>query len=161
MLDASGPAYREAIISFCTLCSLVGAPLSWTKTAGGDTISWVGFEILNRTYKLGISERRCQWFVRWTREVAESDHVQMTNFEEGLDRVMHVVGALEYEAGAFFLGARCRSGRERCEKAWCTSGQDQETAPQTIGRAPQDDGSLVMLDVVKKVLGTSSYSWYG
>ena len=29
-------------------------------------------EILNRTHKLGISERRCQWFVRWTREVAES-----------------------------------------------------------------------------------------
>ena len=36
-------------------------------------------------------------FVRWTREVAESDHVQMTNFEEGLGRVMYVVGALEYE----------------------------------------------------------------
>ena len=102
MLDASGPAYREAIISFFTLCPLVGVPLSWPKTAGGDTISWVGFEILNRTYKLGISERRCQWFVRWTREVAESDHVQMTNFEEGLGRVMYVVGALEYERP--FLG---------------------------------------------------------
>ena len=102
MLDASGPAFREAIISFFTLCSLVVAPLSWPKTAGGDTISWVGFEILNRTYKLGFSERRCQWFVRWTREVAESDHVQMTNFEEGLGRVMFVVGALEYERP--FLG---------------------------------------------------------
>ena len=31
MLDASGPAYREAIISFFTLCSLVGAPLSWPE----------------------------------------------------------------------------------------------------------------------------------
>ena len=102
MLDASGPAYREAIISFFTLCSLVVAPLSWPNTAGGDTISWVDFEILYRTYKLAFSERRCQWFVRWTREVAESDHVQMTNFEEGLGRVMFVVGALEYERP--FLG---------------------------------------------------------
>ena len=80
MLDASGPAYREAIISFFTLCSLVGVLLSWPKTCGGDTVSWVGFEILHRSYKLGISERRCQWFVRWTREVADSDHVQMTDF---------------------------------------------------------------------------------
>ena len=41
-------------------------------------------------------------FFRWTREVADSDHVQMTNFEEGLGRVMYVVGALEYERP--FLG---------------------------------------------------------
>ena len=102
MLDAWGPAYREAIISFFTWCSLVGAPLSWPKTAGRDTVSWVGFEIFQRSYKLGISERRSQWFIRWTWEVADSDHVQMTNFEEGLGRVLYVVGALGYERP--FLG---------------------------------------------------------
>ena len=101
-LDSSGPAYREAIISFFVVCSLVGVPLSWSKTAGGDVISWVGFEILHRSYQLGISERRSQWFFRWTREVADSDYVQMTNFEEGLGRVMYAVGALEYERP--FLG---------------------------------------------------------
>ena len=56
-LDASGPSYREAIVCFFVLCSLLGVPLSWPKTSGGDTISWVGFEIL---HSLGISERRSQ-----------------------------------------------------------------------------------------------------
>ena len=94
MLDASGPAYREAISSFFTLVlRSLAHRYRRPKTAGGDTISWVGFEILHRTYKLGISERRCQWFVRWTWDVADSDHVQMTNFEEGFRRVMYVVAS--------------------------------------------------------------------
>ena len=59
-LDASGPSYREAIICFFVLCSLLGVPLSWSKTSGGDTISWVGFEILHKSHSLGISERRSQ-----------------------------------------------------------------------------------------------------
>ena len=94
VLDA-GPSYREAILCFFVLCSLLGVPLSWPKTSGG------GFEILHRSHSIGTSERRSQRFLR-CREVAASDHVQMTNFEEGLGRVMNVVGALEHERP--FLG---------------------------------------------------------
>ena len=96
-LEAGGPAYREAIMVFFILCSVAGVPLSWSKTAGGDTVSWVGFELLHRTYQLGLTERRAQWFQRWTKEVADAGHVHMTAFEEGLGRVMYVAGALEYE----------------------------------------------------------------
>ena len=56
----------RAIISFFVLCSVLGVPLSWKKTAGCDTVSWVG--LLHRSYKIGLSERRSQWFQRWTRE---------------------------------------------------------------------------------------------
>ena len=55
----------------------------------GDIISWVSFELLHRTYLLGKSQRRAEWFARWTRDVSRSDHVHMTTFEEGLGRVMY------------------------------------------------------------------------
>ena len=41
------------------------------KTAGGVIMKWVGFELLHRTFQLGISERRAAWYIRWTRQVAE------------------------------------------------------------------------------------------
>ena len=55
------------------------------------------FELLHRSDKLGISQRRAEWFTRWTREVAQAGHINISNFEEGLGRVMYVVAALEYE----------------------------------------------------------------
>ena len=38
-LDAGGKAYRAAIMAFFMLCAVAGVPLSWRKTAGGDTVS--------------------------------------------------------------------------------------------------------------------------
>ena len=60
----------------------------WGKTAGGDKVTWVGFELFHSTY-LGISERRAARFIKWA-EVASSDTVNTANFEEGLSRLMHV-----------------------------------------------------------------------
>ena len=96
-LEAGGPSYRPALIVFFALCAACGVPLSWNKTAGGDTVAWVGFELLHRSYKLGISRKRAEWFTRWTREVAATDYVLMSNLEEGLGRIMYVAGALEFE----------------------------------------------------------------
>ena len=101
-LDAGGAQYRLALLTFFVLCSTVGVPLSWHKTSGGDTVVWVGFELLHRTRQLGISQRRAEWFVRWARETAASEFVHMARFEEGLGRIMFVAGALELERP--FLG---------------------------------------------------------
>ena len=95
--DAGGPEWRAAIICFFVLCSVLGVPLSWRKAACGDTVSWVGFEVLHRSHKIGLSERRAQWSQRWTRETAEASCVHKSAFEEGLGRVMCVAGALEFE----------------------------------------------------------------
>ena len=73
------------------------------KTAGGDTVSWVGFELLHRSYKIGLSP---QWFQRWTRETADAGYVHMSAFEEDLGRVMYVAGALEFERPS--LSPLCR-----------------------------------------------------
>ena len=92
----AGAEYRSALIVCCVLCAVSGVPLSWKKTAGGDVVAWVGFELLHRSCKVGLTLRRAKWFVRWTREVG-SRTVNISNFEEGLGRVMYVAGALEYE----------------------------------------------------------------
>ena len=36
-LESGGQGYRTALVAFFVLCSTVGVPLSWAKTAGGDT----------------------------------------------------------------------------------------------------------------------------
>ena len=69
-LEASGESHSFALLSFFVLCSVVGVPLSWHKTSGGDTVFWVGFELLHWTHHLGISERRCS--AKWARETASS-----------------------------------------------------------------------------------------
>ena len=56
-LDASGPEYRAALLLFFVLCDTCRVPLSWAKTAGGDTVAWVGFELLHSSSCLGISQR--------------------------------------------------------------------------------------------------------
>ena len=44
-LEAGGVGYREAFIVFFVLSQASWVPLSWHKTAGGDTVAWVGFEL--------------------------------------------------------------------------------------------------------------------
>ena len=46
--------------------------LSWSRAAGLDTISWVGFKLFHRTRMLGISRRRAEWFVSWKWDIALS-----------------------------------------------------------------------------------------
>ena len=45
-LEASGPCYRAALVVLFLLRSSCNVPLFWSKTAGGDTVTWVGFELL-------------------------------------------------------------------------------------------------------------------
>ena len=96
-LEAGGPECRPALLAFFVVCVIAGVPLCWPKTAGGDVVSWVGFELLHSSYQLGISERRAAWFVKWTRTTAEQETVHMAKFEEGLGRVMFATGALEHQ----------------------------------------------------------------
>ena len=101
-LEAVGAHHRLALMMFFIVCSVVGAPLSWHKTNGGDTVVWVGLELLHRTRHLGISLRRGEWFTKWARETADSQYIHMARLEEGLGRVMFVARALELERP--FLG---------------------------------------------------------
>ena len=102
LLECGGRFYRRGLVLFFVSCASLGVPLAWHKTAGGDTLIWVGFELLLRPHSIGISERRAEWFARWTEKIASSATVHMGSFEEGLGRVVFVAGALEHERP--FLG---------------------------------------------------------
>ena len=78
---------RSSSFSHCVRCQ------AWSKTAGGDIVTWVGFELLHRSFQVGISARRAEWFSRWTRDTVSADHTHIGKFEEGFGRVVYVVGA--------------------------------------------------------------------
>ena len=82
---------------FFVLCDICRAPFSWNRTGG---------VIAPLSSELGISKLRGDWFVKWTTEIANSTCVNMSQYEEGLGRIMFVAGALEYEK--LFLGPLCR-----------------------------------------------------
>ena len=63
-LECGGAAYRRGLSTFFVPCAVIGVPLSWHKTSGGDVLVWVGFELLLRSRSVGISARRAEWFVR-------------------------------------------------------------------------------------------------
>ena len=44
-LEAGGEHYRIALFAFFLLCNTCGVPLSWNKTAGGETVVWVGWHL--------------------------------------------------------------------------------------------------------------------
>ena len=95
---SGGEAYRSALFVFFVLCATAGVRLSWNfKPAGGDVVTWVGFELLHCSLQLGISQRRAKWLTRWTLELSQSDFVNITAFEQGFGRVIYVLGAMEYE----------------------------------------------------------------
>ena len=73
-----------------------------TFVSGGETVTWVGFELLHRTRQPGISQGRADWFRRWTTEDPSSSSVHTSSFEEGVGQVMYVAWALKFERP--FLG---------------------------------------------------------
>ena len=83
-LETSGASYRAGLIAFFVVCSLLGVPLSWSKTSGGDTFTWVVFQLFHKSYRLGVSQRSAEWICRWCKE-------------EGSGRITYVARALEYE----------------------------------------------------------------
>ena len=100
-LEAGRGHFRAALITFFVLCATAGIPLSLGKTSGSDVVTWEGFELRHRSCQLGLSERRAQWIINWTKKIAASTSVNVSTFEEGLGRVMYVAGALEYERPFF------------------------------------------------------------
>ena len=49
-----GNLSKRTSLSFFILCETCEVPLAWNKTAGGETVTWVGFELLHRSRQLGI-----------------------------------------------------------------------------------------------------------
>ena len=141
-LEAGGEHCRFALFAFFLLCNTCGVPLSWNKTAGGETVVWVGFELLHSTHHLGISQRRAEWFTKWAREVADSDQVHIGRFE-GRPRAHHV----------------CRGGA-RAREAFPRTPVSIHVAPPPIlsaqSSALRPDSSSAIWPIGYQALGTTT-----
>ena len=59
------------------VCSTAGAPMTWSKTAGGYVVSRVGFELSHRTHMLGIAARRAEHFCAVDERIAAAHTVKL------------------------------------------------------------------------------------
>ena len=105
-LTAEGPDYARAILAFVWWLRLFRIPLSWKKTKGGKSYTWVGYEKSLSTWTLGVSETRAEWLGGWLSRTIESRHVNTGELGEALGRMVFVYGALQWDKP--FLGASLR-----------------------------------------------------
>ena len=98
LLAFSAGQFIRASLSFVLVLFLVvGLPLSWKKIEGGESMSWVGYEVLLREAKLGVTEKRALWLGSRYSKLLEEKVVKVGRFQEGLGRAAFVCSALEYD----------------------------------------------------------------
>ena len=94
---AAGHGMRPALTIVLILAACLDVPLSWLKIKGGETLLWVGYEILLAEFRAGISATRAAWDARWCTDLVDKGRVHMNTFEEGLGRLTFISGMLDWD----------------------------------------------------------------
>ena len=86
-LTAGGP--RRWIVLWRAILAWVvtGAPFSWKKFRGGIEIDFVGYWLDYARFEIGISDKRCQWLIKWMDQTIQEKGVLMRRFLEGVGRL--------------------------------------------------------------------------
>ena len=100
---------RGIVISYASLAAL-GFPFKWAKSCGGFVVEWVGFETAYSSFKLGLSQRRAEWLIRWCMEVATSGRTTWSDFSCALWGGL-ALGRMRCPGSGRFLG-QCTHGRQ-------------------------------------------------
>ncbi len=95
--ESTGERPKRAIIFVILILVVLGVPLSWHKSQGGDVIRWIGYEVHLATLSLGITERRAAWCVDFLLQLSRDGRTDVGRLRSGLGRLCFVVGALEWE----------------------------------------------------------------
>ena len=110
---------------FFVLCAVSGVPLSWSQTAGGDTVAWEGFEIMHRSYSMETSARRAESFTKWTRGVASNPVVNRDTSVRGAGGDVGVFEARVHEGW-------CRVDLQSWESRGRSIGEGRPSSPRTV-----------------------------
>ncbi len=94
--SATNPA--RSLLFLLWLLVIVGVPLQWGKTAGGQRIDWVGYSFDLAQYTLGLSESRAAWAVAWCTKQADNGGGTLGELREGVGRLGFAAGALLFDA---------------------------------------------------------------
>ncbi len=96
-VDSTAPGADRSLLFFLAFFHLLGLPIKWAKTDGGDQVDWVGYSVLVRRFRLGLSANRAAWIVRWCRQHADQGSGIVGELRDGLGRLAFAAGALTYE----------------------------------------------------------------
>ena len=88
--------FRDAFFVILLACAVVDVPLSWGKLRGGLVLEWIGYTLILSSYKVGVSERRAEWCVKWCHRVREGVGINTSELEEGVGRLNFVAGILDH-----------------------------------------------------------------
>jgi hypothetical protein len=90
------------LLLFLFLWELLGTPIKWSKCRGGFEMEWLGYWLDYGRFRLGISEARAQWLVKWITETLARGAVLVSNLSAALGRLGFAAGVLEWDRP--FLG---------------------------------------------------------
>ena len=75
-----------------------GLPSLLEETGRGESLIWVGYELVLKNSLLGLSESQgAQWLVGWYTRLLRDRSGHLQEFQEGLGRAAFVCGALDYD----------------------------------------------------------------
>ncbi len=88
---------KREIAYIILILVILGVPLSWHKSQGGDIVRWIGYEVSLTDLALGITARRASWCVDFLLQMSRDGRADVARLRSGLGRLCFVVGALEWE----------------------------------------------------------------
>lgn len=99
---ASGPNAITNIVLILVFMSALRAQFSWSKSAGGITYEWIGYAQDFGRFKVGVSQSRADWLVKWIDTKLTTDRINDKGTSEVLGRFNFTVSAVDITKS--FLG---------------------------------------------------------
>jgi hypothetical protein len=93
---ASGPRYRKNLLAVLLFLTVLGAPLSWAKTRGGQQVEWLGYQLDLRMGLMGVSERKVDWLETWVNQTLLDGSVLGREMKAALGRMGFLAGPLKH-----------------------------------------------------------------
>jgi hypothetical protein len=94
--NQGGTRFTRFILRFLLICDLIDMPIKWAKTRGGLRCEFVGYLFLWESLQGGLSERRTDWLVAWTKKVADDGIIVARDLRAGLGRLAFSAALLRF-----------------------------------------------------------------
>ena len=93
----AGQSMVKCHLAMLWLLEILGVDMSWKKCRGGVDYGWVGYNVLLKTFRLGLIEQRAAWVLKWITDRLGERVCHIGQFGEALGRLSFAFEALEYE----------------------------------------------------------------
>ena len=91
-----GPRYRKNLLAVLLFLTVLGAPLSWAKTRGGQQVEWLGYQVDLRVGLVGVSEKKVDWLKTWVSKTLLDGSVLGREMKAALGRMGFLAGPLKH-----------------------------------------------------------------